>query len=92
MNVYLDLTTPLFVVKEPSFDAVPIQMNSRYVEFLDAVAAMIKEVKAAEISGGAPEDNAQQRADLITKHIEGILNVKTSNTIDAGSNVASEGR
>lgn len=90
MNVYLDLTTPLFIVREPSFDAVPVQMDGRYVEFLEAIAAMIKEVKEAEISGGAPEDAAQDRADIITRHIAGVLH-EDSNTPDTRTGFSPEG-
>jgi len=80
IEVYLDMTEPLFMLREPSFYAVKVMMDGQSVAVLDRIAEMQKAVKRAHELGGAAEDEAQKLADIIDEHIPRIRNAKTDGT------------
>ena len=71
MKAYFDRTAPLFIVKEPSFDAIAVEVPESVIAFVEKVAGVIKDVDAAIDVASAPEESAQDLADLLTDLISG---------------------
>jgi hypothetical protein len=66
VNAFFDRTAPLYITTEGGFDAYPCEVDEEVVEFVEKIAAM-KAYMDAEIDRlGAPEDTAQQLADLLS--------------------------
>ena len=73
MKVFFDLTKPMFLSTEPSFDGYQVEVNSETIRFCNKVNAIALQVKLAWENGGAIEDEAQKLADVLQEGIRSVL-------------------
>lgn len=71
MNVYFDRTAPLFIVEEPSFDAVAVEVPESTLTYVKTAAAILVKMQHAIDNAPAPEESAQNLANILTFLING---------------------
>lgn len=72
MIAYFDRTAALFLVREQTFDAYPVEVPAGIVEFTEMINALAAMILAKAEYEGAPEDSAQLLADLF---VEGLRKI-----------------
>lgn len=75
MKAYFDRTEPYYLVREPSFDAVEVEVPAYVLNLLDSRKATLVQIEEAIDIAGAPEDSAQYLADLFVD----LLDTELSN-------------
>ena len=71
MKAFFDRTAPFFIVTEPSFDAVAVEVPAATVSGVERIAVVLKTMNEAIENASAPEESAQDLADLFTDLLEG---------------------
>lgn len=66
MKMYFDRTAPLYLVEEGSFDAVMVDAPESTLTYVKKVAEIIKKMEHAIDEASAPEESAQNLANLLT--------------------------
>ena len=69
MKAYFDRTSALFLTREPSYDAYPVEVPEEIVQFTEMVSALVAAIHLKAELAGAPEDSAQ---DLTDSFVEGM--------------------
>jgi len=72
MKAYFDRTAALFLTREASFDAYPVEVREEIVEFTEMVNALVAAIHLQAEQSGAPEDSAQQLTDTFVEGFDRI--------------------
>lgn len=73
MNVYYNPTVPLFLTTEAGFDSYPVDVPEQVALALVHLADLQIEMEAAVYAAGAPEDCAQELADIVSTRLSLML-------------------
>ncbi len=71
MRAYFDRTEPYYLSLEPTFDGVEVEVPSKVMDLIDARKRTLVLLEEAIEAAGAPEDSAQDLADLFVDLLEG---------------------
>jgi hypothetical protein len=71
VKAYFDRTEPYYLSKEPTFDGNPVEVPAVIFDILDSRKATLVQMEEAIQAASAPEDSAQDLADLFVDLIEG---------------------
>jgi hypothetical protein len=71
MKAYFDRTEPYYLCREPQFDGNPVEVPEAIFELLESRKATLVRMEEAIENAGAPEDSAQELADLFVELITG---------------------
>jgi hypothetical protein len=69
MQYYFDRTAPLFLTQNPGYDAVPVAVNPDFAQFVLELEGAVEKVKDNFNNFGAPEDSAQELAELFHSYV-----------------------
>jgi hypothetical protein len=70
MQYYFDRNAPLYIVDQPDFDAVPVNIERHAGQFFIELSSIIEGMKDTMSRMGSPEDSAQELADLLIMEVE----------------------
>ncbi len=70
MKAYFDRTEPYYLMREPSFDGIPVEVPEEVLDLLDNRKLTLVLLEAAIEEAGAPEDSAQDLTDTLVKLLE----------------------
>jgi hypothetical protein len=73
MNIYFNRTAPLFLTAQDGFDSYPVAVPETVGKVVEAMTSALIEMEAAVYAAGAPEDSAQELADLFSTRIALML-------------------
>jgi len=73
MKAYFDITAPLFIVTEPSFDAYPVELSAKTLKKITELNELIARIRLTSDIGGAPEDTAATLAQMLEAGLKEIL-------------------
>ena len=73
MKYYYDRTAPLLIVAEPSFDAVPVEIEEGFGGFIVGLGNILQEMEQLTSTEGSPEDSGQRLAELFQDKISDLI-------------------
>ena len=76
--IYFDVTRPLYLSREPSFDGVPVQIEDDIVDFIEDLTTLLLTMQGRIYEAGAPEDYAQKLAESFITDLRGLLDAHSN--------------
>lgn len=70
MQVFFDRTEPFFLTAEQQFDGIAVEVPEGFLEKIQGRKATDKAIQDAILEAGAPEDSAQDLANLFVSLVE----------------------
>lgn len=73
MKIYFDRHLPLYLTPEAGFDSYPVDVPDTVAKVIAALVVALEEMRIAVDAAGAPEDSAQDLADILSTRIALML-------------------